>query len=102
MGGFNERWAQPKWSNSGKELFYFDATENLVSVEVKTTPTFSVGRSTTLFRAAEFRNAAGFIDFAVARDDRRFLMTRSVPANTPDKLIVVDNWFEELKGKSRK
>ena len=92
----------PKWSNSGKELFYVDATGNLVEVEVKIAPTFSFGQSTTLFRAAEFRSAAGNIEYAVARDDRRFLMIRLVAGNTPDKLIVVDNWFEELKGKSRK
>jgi serine/threonine-protein kinase len=94
--------SSPKWSNSGKELFYLDATSNLVAVEVKTAPTFSVGRSATLFRAADFRSAAGNIDYAVARDGRRFLMTRSVAGNTPDKLIVVDNWFEELRGKLRK
>jgi hypothetical protein len=29
-------------------------------------------------------------------------MLRAVDSNTPDRLIVVDNWFEELKAKSRK
>ncbi|MGH7652261.1 MAG: protein kinase domain-containing protein [Gemmatimonadaceae bacterium] len=92
----------PKWSNGGKELFYLDATGNCVAVEVKTGPTFSVGPSTTLFRATEYRTAVGLLEYAVARDDRRFLMIRSVATNTADKLIVVDNWFEELKGKLRK
>ena len=35
--------------------------------------------------------------YAVAPDDRRFLMIRPVVASTPDKLVVVENWFEELK-----
>jgi len=29
-------------------------------------------------------------------------MIRRVAGGTPDELIVVDNWFEELKAKSRK
>ena len=40
--------------------------------------------------------------YAVAPDDRRFLMIRQVPGSAPDELIVVDNWFEELKPKLEK
>jgi hypothetical protein len=29
-------------------------------------------------------------------------MEREPSSETPDKLIVVDNWFEELKTKSRR
>jgi hypothetical protein len=29
-------------------------------------------------------------------------MIRPLAVGTPDKLIVADNWFEELKAKSRK
>ncbi len=88
---------EPQWSHSGKELFYRDGAKNLVAVEVKTNPTFSLGRSMKLFPAAGF--AYGF---AVAPDDRRFLMIRPLATRMPDKLIFVDNWFEELKAKSRK
>jgi hypothetical protein len=38
----------------------------------------------------------------VAPDDQRFLMIRPLVASGPDKLIVVENWFEELKTKSRR
>jgi hypothetical protein len=34
--------------------------------------------------------------------NRRFLMIREATAPAPDKLIVVDNWFEELKAASKK
>jgi hypothetical protein len=37
----------------------------------------------------------------VAPDDRRFLMVRPVGSGSPDNIIVVENWFEELKAKSR-
>ena len=92
---------EPLWSHSGKELFYRNAAGNLVAVEVQSTPTFSLGASTVLFPAAAFYSLVGGAQYAVAPDDRRFLMIRQV-AGAPDELIVVDNWFEELKAKSRK
>jgi Tol biopolymer transport system component len=93
---------EPLWSHSGKELFYRDGAGNLVAVEVETTPTFSAGRSTALFPASGYYSSAGGAQYAVAPDDRRFLMIRQVAASAPDQLIVVDNWFEELKAKSKK
>ena len=91
----------PRWSHSGKELFYLDASRNLVAVEVSTTPTFARGRSTALFPARGFSNDFGG-QYAVSSDGRRFLMIRSVVANAPERLIVVENWFEELKAKAQK
>jgi hypothetical protein len=37
----------------------------------------------------------------VAPDDRRFLMIRTVEPSLADRLIVVENWFEELKAVRR-
>jgi serine/threonine protein kinase len=92
---------EPLWSHSGKELFYRDVAGNLVAVEVRSTPTFSLGRSTALFPAAAYYSFAGGAQYAIAPDDRRFVMIRQV-AGSAAELIVVDNWFEELKAKSRK
>lgn len=93
---------EPQWSHSGSELFYRDGSGNLVAVEVKTTPTLSLGRSTALFPARGFFSDEAGHQYAVSRDDQRFLMVRPVASGAADKLIVVDNWFEELKAKSRK
>jgi Tol biopolymer transport system component len=93
---------EPLWSHSGKELFYRDGAGNLVAVEVQSTPTFSLGRSTALFPAAAFFSFFAAPEYAVAPDDRRFLMIRRATGSAPDELIVVDNWFEELKSKSGK
>ena len=93
---------EPQWSHSGRELFYRDGLGNLVAVEVKTTPTFSLGRSTALFPAWGFHSFPAGSQYDVSSDDQRFLMIRPVAGSGPDKLIVVDNWFEELKAKSTK
>jgi hypothetical protein len=92
---------EPLWSHSGKELFYRDAAGNLVAVEVHSTPTFSFGRATVLFPASEYLSFARGVEYAVAPDDRRFLMIRQIAGSVPDELIVVDNWFDELKAKQR-
>jgi eukaryotic-like serine/threonine-protein kinase len=88
---------EPLWSHSGKELFYRDGAGYLVAVEVKPNPTFSLGHQTALFPAAGFKSLLWAPWYAVAPDDRRFLMVRPVAASNADKLIVIDNWFEELK-----
>ena len=38
----------------------------------------------------------------ISKDDSRFLMVRLVGGSSSDKLIVVDNWFDELTAKARK
>jgi eukaryotic-like serine/threonine-protein kinase len=93
---------EPVWSHSGKELFYRDVAGNMVAVPVRSTPTFSSGRSTVLFPAGAYLSFARGTEYSVAPDDQRFLMIRQVPGGVPDELVVVENWFEELKQKERK
>jgi serine/threonine-protein kinase len=109
------RWAistrggsDPQWSPRGNELFYRDDSGNFVAVKVKTGSTFSVEGTAVLFstptvprlgtappaRLSMFRARR----YAVAPDASRFLMIQSAEVG-PEKLIVVDNWFEELKAK---
>jgi DNA-binding SARP family transcriptional activator len=90
---------EPVWSHRGGELFYRDASGDLMAVELNTSPTFSLGRATVLFPAAKFTSNRFNPQYAVAPDDRRFLMIRPLNSSTTDKLIVVENWFEELKAK---
>lgn len=97
----SRRGNNPLWSHSGRELFYQDGAHHLVAAEVETKPGFSVRRETPLFSTAGFTMFRGARQFAVSPDDRRFLMIRLAPA-APEKLIVVDNWFEELKAKHQK
>jgi Tol biopolymer transport system component len=88
---------EPVWSHRGSELFYRDASGNLVAVVVNTKGTFSIGSATALFPAAGFTPNRFNPQYAVAPDDRRFLFVRPLKTSRPDKLIGVENWFEELK-----
>ena len=92
----------PHWSHSGKEIFFVDGAGNLVAREVNTTPSFSVGRATMLFPMPSVWsvNAGLRPQYAVAPDDRRFLVLRSVTGAQSDQLILVENWFDELAATS--
>jgi serine/threonine-protein kinase len=100
----NEKWSvsnqggtEPLWSHSGKEIFYVDGTGSMVSTRVTTTPTFSVGTTSALFPAREFLASVDRRQYSLSRDDKRFLMIRSLAKDRPDQLVVVENLFDELK-----
>jgi tRNA A-37 threonylcarbamoyl transferase component Bud32/dipeptidyl aminopeptidase/acylaminoacyl peptidase len=87
---------EPRWSHRGNELFYRDAAGNMVAAEVRTNPVFSVMRTTILFSASRFGAFEASPQYDVSADDQRFLMLRPLAGSDPDRLIVVENWFEEL------
>lgn len=90
----------PRWSHSGREIFYIDGSGNMVAASVSTTPTFSLGATRVLFRTSQFLAGGGaHHQYDVSHDDQRFLMIRPMGSSVPDKLVVVDNWFDELKNK---
>lgn len=93
---------EPRWSHRGNELFYRDAAGNMVAAEVRTNPVFSVTRTTILFNASRFGSFEASPMYDVSADDHRFLMLRPLPGSEPERLIVVENWFEALKAKSRR
>jgi serine/threonine protein kinase/Tol biopolymer transport system component len=92
----------PLWSHKGSELYYLDGSGNLESAEVSTSPTFSLGTTTALFQAGGFRPIQFGLPYDVAPDDRRFLVVRPVAGTAAENLIMVENWFEELKARSPK
>jgi hypothetical protein len=73
----------------------------MIAVQVQTKPVFSAGRPTALFPATSFNEYEGGPQYAVSPDDQRFLMIRPVAGSAPDRLVVVENWFEELRSSPR-
>jgi serine/threonine-protein kinase len=89
----------PLWSRDGREIFYRSAT-NIVAVKIRTGPTFAVVESNTLFSLAGYALAGTRgVQYDVAPDGR-FLLLKSDPLGhvaSGGNIIVVENWFEELK-----
>ncbi|MBI3982502.1 MAG: protein kinase, partial [Gemmatimonadetes bacterium] len=96
--------AEPLWSRSGRELFYKNGNMELVSAAVLPGTTFTVGEQRVLFSTAEYQNAGGWQVYDITPDGRRFVMIRPIggPQQARDELIVVENFFEELKAKAKR
>jgi eukaryotic-like serine/threonine-protein kinase len=99
---------RPLWARSGRELFYLDANNLLTAVSVQTTPAFSASNPARLFNTRYFSGFGGGGQTVAGRtydispDGKRFLMIKdNIPAGqaAPASIVVVLNWFEELKGK---
>ena len=84
------------------DLFYRSGNGDLVAAQVATTPTFSVGRQQSLFSAIAFVALGVHQAYDVGPDDRRFLMVRTEGSDQSTELILVQNWFAELKTKVRR
>ena len=90
--------AEPAWAHSGGELFYRNGNGDLIAVEVLDGATFATGTERTLFAAGQYRADVFHRMYDVAPDDQRFVMIRvASEGDNETELIVVENFFEELK-----
>ncbi len=87
----------PIWARSGRDLFYRNGLDQLVSVPISDGPTVSVGPPTVLFSAVGFLRGEGHPMYDVSPDDQRFVMLARPPSEGLEELVLVRNWFEELK-----
>ena len=87
----------PVWSRDGKQLFFRSGCELWVT-DVRTATTFSASKPRLLLKQ-DCMNSLPVRDWDVSLDGQHFLMTKlSSPKPQPvTELIVVQNWFEELK-----
>jgi serine/threonine-protein kinase len=94
---------QPLWSSDGAELFYRNFNGAMLAASVTLGPTFTPGPAVTLFENARYAGGGaqgGGRTYDLSRDGRQFLMIKASgsPAEDPAlSLVVVLNWFEELK-----
>jgi serine/threonine-protein kinase len=92
----------PIWARNGRELFYLNGRQELVSVEIRQGAGFSVGEPKVLFSAAPYTVGGSYQLYDVAPDGQRFVMVRGVAAAAETELVLVQNWFEELRARARK
>jgi Tol biopolymer transport system component len=89
---------EPVWAHSGRELFYRNAAGDLVAAQIASDRSFRVVSEHSLFSARGFLTYGLHQGYVVSPDDRSFLFVRS-PSGAVSQLVVVLNWFEELKAK---
>jgi hypothetical protein len=97
----------PRWRRDGRELFYVDAEQRLVSVPVTAGSSFVPGRATPLFSlpVSIQTDSSGAYGYDAAADGQRFLVSLpsdSASAKAPAiPLTVITNWTMLLKKGAR-
>ena len=91
----------PLWSRDGQELFFASLDgRQMIAVPVQSGTTLVAGRPQVLFELPMLVATAGNRPYDIAPDGR-FLIIRSDQAEAgvapAPNLVVVQNWFEELK-----
>jgi Tol biopolymer transport system component len=91
---------EPVWNHNGRELFYRNGNK-MMAVDIATQPSFTAGKSRPLFEGPYVPTPVTFPNYDVSPDGQRFLMLKPTEQAQapPTQIIVVQNWFEELKQK---
>jgi hypothetical protein len=92
----------PEWRSDGKELFFTGSDGTLMSMPIHGKETVEHVTPVALFNLGPDRGVSfgGWLrtsSYDVARDGQRFLVARSVGANSRPALTVVVNWTAPLK-----
>jgi Tol biopolymer transport system component len=84
-----------KWRVDGKELFFLDAADNLIAVDVNTSGNaIHLGVPHTLFQAIGIQRDWG--PFDVTADGKRFLINSGNQKEGSDPFTLMLNWTAEL------
>ena len=91
---------QPLWARDGRELFYRSGAAVMV-VSIQTGSPFVAGSPAVVFERPYLVGPGGRA-YDIAPNGQRFLMLREGADGDsqnapPDRFIIVENWFEELR-----
>jgi serine/threonine protein kinase/Tol biopolymer transport system component len=85
----------PIWKNDGRELFYLDLNDRMMSVQVQPGSSLDVGSPQALFQAP--RTSGWSSAYAVSSDGERFLLNTVAPQQPPVPPIdVLIHWSQLL------
>ncbi|MEO8878763.1 MAG: protein kinase [Gemmatimonadaceae bacterium] len=92
----------PLWAHSGRELFFRNNHNDLVSAQISTSPSFAVTSQKALFPLTGFAFGAEIQPYVVGLDDKKFLMMRETAAAEAGLLVINEHWFDDIRAKSIK
>ena len=94
------------WGPDGHELFFRTRVGHVMRVEYDIEPEFRAGNPESIIEPGSYRVNPFYRSFDISPDGQRFLMMKEGAASGADvpfagltRLIVVQNWFEELKAR---
>jgi serine/threonine-protein kinase len=86
---------EPRWSHSGRELFYRSAAGDLIAAPVVPGPAFKVAEERPLFSTLDFQNDNMHSMYDVLPDDQGFLFVRQ-EGGSESRVVVIENWRKLL------
>jgi Tol biopolymer transport system component len=88
----------PLWSRDGRELFFIAGDGMMTSVPIQPGALFGHGRPTRLFPAGHY-----YVDvvrnYELTPDRKAFIMVKNATPDERQSIVVVTNWFDELRAK---
>jgi Tol biopolymer transport system component len=93
---------EPLWSRDGRELFYRNGAGEMVAVEILSDGSPPIGQQRALFSTLPYLGGDAFHRYYdVTPDRQRFVMLRRPTGQGVEdtRLIVVENFLEELRAK---
>ena len=92
--------SQPRWRGDGKEIFYVEGS-TLMAVSVTTSPVFSPAAAQPLFEDKTAFAGRGQ-QYDVTPDGQRFVVIETLgDADAGQAIHVVENWYEEFRGRQQ-
>jgi serine/threonine-protein kinase len=88
--------AYPVWHPQGSSIFFFDLKGRVMEAELSFDPELEVESPKVLFEGPHILPGSTVM-LDIAPDGDRFLLAKFPPQEEVTELIVVENWFEELK-----
>ncbi|HEX5634304.1 MAG TPA: hypothetical protein VFX50_13785, partial [Gemmatimonadales bacterium] len=90
---------EPRWAHNGRELFLRSRRGEMLVADVTLGGAFSARTPRVLFNVSSMASDTYHSSYDVTRDDQRFVMI-SRTVNDAGELVVVLNWFTELRALS--
>ena len=88
---------EPRWTRGGRELVYLNGDAMMATAFDPATGTLAA--STRLFAGRFLGTFQETASYDVTPDGARFIMVTREPGTEPREIVVVTNWFKELREK---
>ena len=89
---------RPLWAPNGDEIFFVAPDGAIMGAPVTRGSTWQAGEATTVVEARYLtQGALSARTYDVSADGKRFLMVKPLATDSVPQIVIVQNWFEELK-----
>jgi serine/threonine-protein kinase len=90
----------PEWSANGRELLFMTESQELFAADVTPGPRPTMGEPRRVFSTSGFGMNAYYRGYHLEPGGRSFIMYRAITTDAQSQVVLVLNWFDELKAKA--